>query len=84
MESQDKAKKINKLRGVMMTNGLSLAQWAKRNGYKPITVQKAVVRHWGEPDPNYTGIKTQEILMKLKEEFPEAVNGMQEVGSRCS
>jgi len=59
----------------LRTRGLSLAEWARLRGYKPITVHQAVVRYWGVSDPSYTGIKTQEILHKLTEEFPEAVNG---------
>lgn len=74
MQTEEKAKKINKLRGALMTNGLSLAGWARQNGYKPITVRQAVMRYWGESDPNYCGMKTHEILTKLTEEFPWAVN----------
>ena len=73
METNEKSKKINRLRGALMSRGLSLAGWARSHGYKPITVQQAVLRYWGDSDPNYTGIKTQEILHKLVEQFPEGL-----------
>lgn len=72
MEISENAKKINALRGALIAQGLSFAGWARKNGYKPITVRQAVARHWGKPDQNFTGIKTQEILVKLETQFPEA------------
>lgn len=74
------ATQINSLRAALMLKGLTLSEWARKNGYKPVTVQAVVSKYWGDPKPPICGMLTHEILEKLKkevepEEVREASNG---------
>lgn len=71
MEPVEKATRINHLRAAMRMRGHSIASWARSRAYKPITVKQVIYRHLFEKEPTYKGMKTHEIILALRHDFPE-------------
>lgn len=55
------------LRGKLLSQGLTLDDFAKSNGFKPNTVAQVIKRYWGKSEVSIRGKVSKMIILKLQD-----------------